>query len=48
MKTGLNVYTFLSIELEHHLKNLFNLFFFNLFVKPGKYAEFLVMECELL
>lgn len=47
MKTGLTVCTFLSIELDHRLKNLFNLFF-NLFVKLGKYAEFLVVAYELL
>lgn len=48
MKTGLTVCTFLSIELEHRLKTYLTYFFFNLFVKPGKYAEFLVVACELL
>lgn len=47
MKTGLIVYTFLSIELECRLKTYLT-YFFNLFVKPGKYAEFLVVACELL
>lgn len=47
MKTGLIVYTFLSIELECRLKTYLT-YFFNLFVKSGKYAEFLVVACELL
>lgn len=47
MKTGLIVCTFLSIELECRLKTYLT-YFFNLFVKPSKYAEFLVVACELL